>query len=257
MAAFAVVVVGVRLGADSDSESAPATTVQAPEAATPVTAPPVTTSSTAPPTPRTVSTLSAALGPGRAGLSGAVVGPEGPVPGATVRIERLLGDAVAPATVMTDASGQWALGGINGGRYRVRAWRPPDLTALEATVFFLSATETKNVGLAVARYGADSVGVSMTPDPPVEGQQAMLVVTLSTGAVDAEGVLQATARPGVPVQLAPGPALVVESAPAVATDAGGNAAFAVRCTAAGTQPAASAVIAGVSRALEIPACAPG
>lgn len=250
-------VLGVRMTDRSDRTASPVTTLPGAGGVGPTSTVPVTTSSTAAPQPRTVTTLSAALGPGGARLVGVVVGPEGPVPGATVRVERFLGDVGTLATVMTDATGQWSLGEINGGRYRVRAWRPPDLAALEATVFFLAATETKNIGLTMARHGTDDIEVKITPDPPVAGQPATLQVTLSGGTVDAEGVLRAVARPNVSVQLAPGPGLVVESPSAVVTDPGGNAAFSVRCTQAGAQPAASAVIAGVSRGLPLPVCAPG
>lgn len=248
-------VVGVRVS-ERGIERSPTTTVPKRAVESPASTVPATTSSSALPKPRTVTTLSAEIGPGSAQLVGAVVGPEGPVPGATVRVERFLGDSVTRATVLTDASGQWLLGEINGGRYRVRAWRPPDLTALEATVFFLTATETKNVGLSVGRYGTDNIVASINPDPPVQGQPATLTVTLTTGGVDAEGVLRTVSRPNVPVQLVPGAGLAVDSA-AVATDATGNAVFAVRCTQAGTEVAASVVIAGVSSGLQIPACASG
>lgn len=252
-----LVAIGVRWGGNPDRAGTPATTVPAPGATEDAESVPGTTSSTATPQPRTVPTLSAALGPGAARLVGAVVGPEGPVPGATVRIERLFGDAVASTTVTTDASGQWSLAAINGGRYRVRAWRPPDLAALEATVFFLTATETKDVGLAVVRHGGESLVTSLSPERPVQGQPATLVVTLSAASIDAEGVLRTRGRPNVGVQLAPGPGLVLESAAAAVTDGAGRAAFAVRCTAAGSQPVASAVIAGTARAIPLPSCAPG
>lgn len=253
-----LVAVGVRWGGDPDGGGTPATTVRAPGTAENAgSRVPDTTSSTAAPQPRTVTTLSAALGPGAARLVGAVVGPEGPVPGATVRIERLFGDVVTPTTVTTDGSGQWSLGEINGGRYRVRAWRPPDLAALEATVFFLTATETKNVGLTMGRHGGESLVTSLSPERLVQGQPATLVVTLSAASIDAEGVLRTTARPNVGVQLAPGPGLVLESAAAAVTDGAGRAVFAVRCTAAGSQPGASAVIAGATRAISLPSCAPG
>lgn len=254
--AVVLLVVGARLRGDPDSGGGPATTVPSPGTVEPSSTVPAT-SSTAVPKPRTVTTLSAALGPGSARLVGVVVGPEGPVAGATVRVERLLGDAITPTTVKTDTTGQWTLGDINGGRYRVRAWRPPDLAALEVTVFFLTATETKNVGVVMARYGNDSVVASVSPNPPVQGRQATLGVRLSAGAIDAEGVLRATARPNVPVQLAPGSGLALESPAGAVTDAAGTANFAVRCTEAGTQPAASVVVAGVGHAIQIPVCAPG
>src|SRR5438132_10480239 len=46
-------------------------------------------------------TTSIPLGPGGAGLSGTVVGPAGPVAGATVHVERLVGDGVGSLDVVS------------------------------------------------------------------------------------------------------------------------------------------------------------
>jgi hypothetical protein len=202
-----------------------------------------------------VTTLTTALGPGTARLAGTVSGPDGPVQGATVRVERLLGDAPTATTLTTGPGGQWALDAINGGRYRVRAWRPPDLAQLRPVVFFLGATEARTVTLTLARYGDENAVATVKPDPPVVDQPATVVVGISSGGIDANGVLHASPRPGVSVQLVATAGLVLDSPDTAVTDGAGNASFSVHCV-KGPAPAAQAVVAGNPHRLELPACAP-
>src|SRR3954468_15484125 len=89
---------------------------------TPTTAPDLTGVGLAAVAGRTTTT-SIPLGPGGATLNGTVTGPDGPVPSATVHIERLVGDASGSADVATQPDGTWTAPGLLGGRYRVRAWR--------------------------------------------------------------------------------------------------------------------------------------
>jgi hypothetical protein len=253
--AVAVVVLasGACRGQGSDSER-PAPTSAVPPTAAPETTVEPTTPVTVPGVPRTTTTLSSALGPGEAAITGVVNGPEGPVPGATVQVERLFGDDVDGARVQTDAAGRWAVTAVNGGRYRLRAWRPPDLVALQPFLLFVAATETAEVALAVERHGPDRVVGSFAPDTPVREQPATLVVNVALGQVDGEGILRTSPRPGVPMQLVITGGLTLESPDIALTDGAGKAGFAVRCTQAGAPPAAAAVIAGVSRPLALPAC---
>src|SRR4051794_13073442 len=65
--------------------------------------------------------------PGQASMAGLVLAPDGAVPGATVHVERLVGDTVLAIDVATNPDGTWRLDNIKGGRYRLRAWRAPDL----------------------------------------------------------------------------------------------------------------------------------
>ena len=246
---------GACQGSSSDSDRSAPTTAGPPTTAAPETTVAPTTLATVPGVPRTTTTLSSALGPGDATITGVVNGPEGPVPGATVQVERLFGDDVDGARVQADAAGRWAVTDVNGGRYRLRAWRPPDLVALEPFLLFVAATETAEVPLAVERHGPDRIVGSFAPNPPVRDQPATLVVNVALGQVDGEGILRTNPRPGVLMQLVITAGLVLESPDIALTDGAGNAGFAVRCTQPGTPPAAAVAIAGVSRPLALPACA--
>ncbi len=239
----------------SGDERTPATTVPTPpptEAIT-TTMAATTTLVTVPGNPRPVTTLSPALGPGTATLGGTVSGPEGPVAGATVRVERLVGDQVAATTATSDAGGQWTVSSVNGGRYRLRAWRPPDLAMLRPTLVFVEATENKAVALGMARYGEGNAVAAFAPGPPTADKPTTLVVTVSNGGIDGEGVLHASPRPGVTVQLLVTAGLTLESPDTAVTDGAGNASFTVRCAPPGP-PAATAVVEGARRPVDLPPC---
>lgn len=214
-----------------------------------------TTLTTVPGKPRTVASLPLALGPGGARLTGTVTGPEGPVEGATIRVERLVRDQAAATTVTSGPGGQWTLDAVNGGRYRLRAWRPPDLAELQPVLLFVAATEIKPITLTMARYGEGNATAAFTPNPPVVDQPAALVVTVSNGGVDGDGLLHASPLPGVPVQLVVTGGMALESTDTLVSDGAGNASYQVRCIQPGA-PAAAAVVANVRHSLELPACVP-
>ncbi len=83
------------------------------------------------------------VGPGGASLNGTVTGPEGALTNATVHVERLVGAASGAMDVTTRPDGTWTLPMILGGRYRVRAWRTPDLALTKPEVFYLQSSETR------------------------------------------------------------------------------------------------------------------
>ena len=241
-------------GSDGDPEPTTLPPTTPPTEAPTTTLPPTTTTfTTLPGKPRPVTTISSELGPGTATVAGTVTGPDGPVTGATVSVERLVGDSVAVTTVNSGPGGQWSVPSVNGGRYRLRAWRPPDLAMLRPTLLFVEATQTTNVALAMSRYGEGNAVAAYTPEPPTADRPATLSVTVSNGGIDSEGVLHASPRPGVVVQLAITAGLTLESPDAVTTDASGNASFVVRCAPPGP-PAAGVVVAGERRSLDVPPC---
>jgi len=192
--------------------------------------------------------------PGEATLVGTVAGPEGPVTEATVRVERLAGDDVTGVDVRV-VGGGWQLPSIRGGRYRVRAWRSPDMAQLEPEVFFLGAAETKQVSLVVTRFGDVSVVPTSDPAPMPIGQPATLTTQVVAGTVDARGVVRANPKPGVPVQLMPATGLALDGPDKQTTDGEGNASWRVRCLGPGP-PSVSLVVATVGYAVNVAACAP-
>ena len=200
---------------------------------------------------RSATTL--ALGPGGATLQGTVLGPDGPVDQAKVHVERLAGNGSAVTDVATLADGTWSVPKILGGRYRVRAWKTPELALTKPQIFFLQASETKKVELRVDRYAGASVAASIAPNPPVIDEPANLFVLIAARQVDDTGVVRATAITGAAVELS-GSGYQLETSNPTVTDGNGVAEWRVRCT--NSSAALSITIGnGGSYPVELPPCA--
>jgi hypothetical protein len=176
--------------------------------------PPSSTSSTEPePTTTSIDWSQVSLAPvegvttttlldtGDAILTGVVTGPEGNVPGATVRIERLVGDAVQTKDVLTREDGTWLIEGLPGGRFRVRAFVPPSLTMLEPEVFFLADGDTRELRLPVTLHQGLDVRSGATPSSPMVGDAVNLAVRVSERVVGDDGIARTQPLAGVAVQL--------------------------------------------------------
>lgn len=196
-----------------------------------------------------------AVGPGTATISGTVVGPGGPVGGAVVEAERLVGDGVGTADFTAQADGTWALPNVLGGRYRVRAWRPPDLALITPEIFFLSGTETKSLTLQLQQFNAAAVTAAVAPDPPLVGQPATLVVQVTTQVVDAKGIVRAQPARGASVQLTSGGAWATADPNPAVTGADGTASWQVVCGQAGSQPLSVVVDGTNAQSPAVPPCA--
>ena len=172
---------------------------------------------------------------GAATLNGSVQGPDGPVAGAMVHAERVVGDGFGSAEVATGPDGSWQLPGVRGGRYRVRAWRAPDLALVNPNVFFMGASDTKSMTLRVDRYTGPAVASSIAPNPPLVESPANLVVTLGTRTVDDRGVVR-TAPITATVQLTGPGAWTVGTPNPTTTTGAGRASWEITCQQGGTNP---------------------
>ncbi|MGH9226856.1 MAG: carboxypeptidase-like regulatory domain-containing protein [Acidimicrobiales bacterium] len=200
-----------------------------------------------------MTTLPADISGGAARISGAVVGPAGPVPNANIRVERLLGTQVSTLNVISTATGQYNLPSVRGGHYRVRAWRPPDLLMLQPEAFFLAADEQKALDLRLAAAGETNIQTAVEPSPIPKEEPFNIVVTVYSGSVTSEGALQGTTRNGLAVLLALRTNLGLQGPDRGTTDATGKVVFRVRCGGAG--PAgADAVFGTLALPLRLPDC---
>ena len=195
--------------------------------------------------------------PGPAKLAGIVVGPEGPVPGATIQVERLVGDGAGVLVLATTPEGTWELPGVLGGRYRIRAWRGPDLALTKPSIIFLEGNQTKELQLKLDRYAGLHAGAAIAPNPPTVDEPANLVVLVTTRAVDERGVVRATPVTGARVELFGGGRWQLDSQNVTATDGSGQARWQLRCREPGEQPLSVLVGDNESFPLNLPACAEG
>lgn len=179
--------------------------------------------------------------PGLATLSGSVIGNEGPVAGAKVNIERIVGGQVGQVVLLSLEDGTWSLPLILGGRYRIRAWRAPDLAQTTATAVFLGESETKNIELKVRTIAGTNITSSFAPQVPRTDRDTNLVVRVAQKTVDDDGIVRATPISGVQVNLVGGGNWTLRTANPAFTDASGVADWTLRCRESGRQPLAVTV----------------
>jgi Carboxypeptidase regulatory-like domain len=198
-----------------------------------------------------------AVGPGAATLNGSVFGPSGPVGGATVEADRVVGEQVASARATTSADGSWRIAGILGGVYRVRAWQAPNLDVTTPQVLFLGGSQDLTVSLELTSFPGPNVGAAMAPAAPYVGQPANLLVQITVPTIGADGVLSYQPVAGQPVQLTPGAGWSVSSPNPATSNAAGDAVFRVQCLVAGSSPLIATVGAkGTPVPLQVPPCSP-
>jgi hypothetical protein len=188
---------------------------------------------------------------GTASIVGTVTGPGGPVPGATVRVEHLLDGGTVVHDAFTGPDGRYAVTGIAGGRYRVRAFLAPTLALTKPEVRFLADGKEAGIDLAMADQRKVVASAATSPPAAYVGEDVNLAVTLATQQVDADGIVRSTPVTGILVTLdglgawtlrrddirTPGqprfPTTTTPASPDAFTDGTGTVRFALRCLAAG------------------------
>jgi hypothetical protein len=182
-------------------------------------------------------TTTIAVGPGPLTIVGKVEGPDGAVVGgAIVQLERIVGDAVATARVPTAADGTWNLEKALGGRYRIRAWRTPDLATLKPEIVFLESGPERAVSLHLDAVGGVRVDSAIAPDPPVVDEEVNLKVRVAERSVDRDGVVRDVPVAGEFVTLSGSGDWSVESPNPSTTGGDGSTIFRLTCGSAGSQP---------------------
>lgn len=192
---------------------------------------------------------------GRSSLYGDVTGPEGPLPGATVVVERHTTGGKAVERLYADEFGHWELAGILGGRYRVRAFVPNEFRSVSSGVTLLAAGASMDMSMSLSAFAPATDlslvgGVTSYPG----GVQTLAVVVSVTRVADEGRVLTVpVASTPVVVSVAGTSQLITSSS--VLTDSGGAARYSIRCDRPGgvTVTATSELI---TRSFAIPDCIP-
>ena len=198
-------------------------------------------------------TTTASIGPGGATLSGTVLGPQGPVPGATVEADRFAGSSEASKQVSTAADGSWTIPAILGGRYRVRAWQSPALAMTTPQIFFLGGTQAMAIDLQVQAFTGQAISSAANPTSTAVGDNINVVVAVSTQSVNASGIVSYQPASGVQVSLNGGANVGVSTNPAV-TDSNGDASFSLSCLSAGSSTLTGTTSSGSATTLPTITC---
>src|SRR4051812_50059013 len=170
---------------------------------------------------------------GTAHLFGTVNGPQGPLPGATVRVEHLVADDPPPVDVVADAAGHWDLPNIAGGRYRVRGFQVPSFAQVKPEIFFLDDGTERSVDLGVDSFTGVSAAGAIAPDPPEFHQPFDLTVRVAVRSVGPDGAVHAQPVFGAQVALTNTPGFNVKSPGSATTDTNGDASFTLECSSEG------------------------
>jgi hypothetical protein len=191
----ACVVLVLATGCTSDDDAGPAPTTEATVPTTVVDRSGIALAAVAGTTTSTV------VDTGTAALTGSVRGPAGLLAGATVRVERLVAGHATRTEVVTGADGRFALPGVPGGRYRLRAFLAPWYAQVEPVVEFLRDGEEHTFDLTVEEQSGLVVRADVAPDAPRVGGAVNLVASVRSRAVGADGVVRSVPVPGASVEL--------------------------------------------------------
>jgi hypothetical protein len=194
------------------------------------------------------------LGPGPITIIGRVDGPDGPVAGAIVHLDRITDAGTSGIDVPTAVDGTWNLANVLGGRYRVRAWLAPTLGMSKAVTVFLEQPNPKPVVLKLAQFGGAVIDWAIAPNPPPVAERVNLKVRVSNRTVDSQGYIDKAPVYATSVTLSGGGRWTLYSENPQYTDADGSAVFELACREAGPQPLTVQLENGDTRTLDLPAC---
>jgi len=195
------------------------------------------------------------LGGGKATIAGRVIDSDGnPVPGAFIRAT-YYGDPNKPEVIeaLSLDDGTYRIEQVLGGRWRIRAWKTPELATLEDNTFFPGYTENRQVDLKVKAATDYVVTSSMAPNPPFTGSPVEMAVLVMSQSVDDDGVVHRSPVGGAAVTLNVIGKWNLAGDATEATEYNGRAAWTLTCVEEGQQ-AITAVVGGRDWPLRIPDC---
>ncbi len=192
---------------------------------------------------------------GAARITGVVQGPDGPVPGATVLLERFVGRSSGSVTVAAGADGRFTAVDLLGGLYRVRAWLQPSLAAPSSATLFIAADQTDaQVQVNVQRYDARKLQAGVETAGITVGGSGRFRALLTQESVDARGIVGGASVPGEAVTVTADAGYSV--APSTATTgADGYATFTLTCLTEGAHNV-TVTASGLTANVTLPSCGP-
>ncbi len=173
------------------------------------------------------------LSGGSTTMTGFVLGPEGPVVGATVRLERHTAAGIAAIDTTTDDLGNWSATGMAGGRWRVRSFVPNLWTSGAAVVQFVADGDQVRVDSVVSAAPLAPLIELVGPEETITGFAYTYAVTVGIRRVDEQGRILVVPATGAEVR-AVATTSALTSNDVVAADAGGAARFLLTCGPLGT-----------------------
>ncbi len=159
----------------------------------------------------------------------------GPVEGATVRLERVTVYTEQRMETSTNDEGYWQVRSLSGGRYRIRAWRQPDLAAAEPGAVFVENGGTANVDLALEQPARFDLRLADAPALPRFGEESRFTFRVTSGSVNENGQVAPLPLEGVAIDFPSTDRWVTVGADEGSTDADGRATWTAECAALGSE----------------------
>jgi hypothetical protein len=191
---------------------------------------------------------------GTVAISGRVLGPDGPVEGATVVLTRWVNGVSGELRLVTDTDGKYSAEKIRGGVIEIYAYRIPDLSSGSSVILFAADQVVKDLqvgGLA----GAD-IAWKLAAGKPIVGRPTTLSLSISTRQVDDTGRVGPRPVPGVLVRVVSIGSLQPQGEFERVTGDDGLVSFEVVCNAPGPSNLRIQLATGEETDVEPPACAP-
>lgn len=194
---------------------------------------------------------------GSASISGVVKVGGSPAGGAVVHLERFVDSRSQSLDVRADDQGRYTAANIQGGRYRVRAYRSPDAFSEKSEVFFLGGTDRRNLDLNLTSTGGrTAVNWGISPNPPILGRSANVVVSVTQSAVGSDGVARPSGIPNIVLRLDSDGGRPITSSNVAITDSSGRASWTLRCDSQDNQGLNLTFADGRTQNIDVARCQP-
>lgn len=155
--------------------------------------------------------------------------------GARVRLERFVGDRYGVLDVDANGDGGFKVEHALGGRYRIRAWDSPELSAIPSVTTFIPAKGDVTVEVPMRRFEGPRIQVALDTAVPAVGSPATLKALLTEQQVDGEGYLSGEGiGDGTLTLTVDSSALRIGSENPTTTSSDGSASWTVTCRAEGS-----------------------
>jgi hypothetical protein len=188
-------------------------------------------------------------------VQGTVQGPDGPVAGATVLVERFVGTASGSLQVGTDGGGHYVVPNALGGRFRVRAWLQPDLSTFSSPTGFVAAGASLTLDVTLERHNAVTLQLASSQATLSMDAPGGVRALLTRETVGTDGIVRSVGLAGAQVTLTASDGIVVTSGNPAATDGAGAASWVVSCTAEGAHDVSATVAdPAASDSVTLPVC---
>jgi hypothetical protein len=208
-----------------------------------------------PPVEGVATSTSIAFANGKASISGTVLGPDGPLPGATVELVRIVDNIRSnPLRLVTNEDGKYSALGIKGGVVEIYAFKSPSFSMGDSITFFAGPGAKQDV--TVKRFDGPDLTWTLGPAQPYVGRSVTLSVRVAVQQVTPDGIVVPTFLEGIGVRVVPLGSLQPVGEFEKVSNVEGLASFTLSCSSTGPGTLQLFLATGEEATIEPRACIP-